>query len=259
MHFKRRLAQIPTIRLLGVRIHVLPLEMLLDLMMAAIRTDSRLLIGNVNVHAMNVAWRQPEFRNFLNEANVVFCDGFGVRLAARILGKPVPYRYTPPDWLPDLCTRCLQDDASLFLLGARPGVADEAASRLVAQFPRLRIAGTYHGYFDKSPDSAENAAVRARINAVQPDVLLVGFGMPLQELWLRDNWCHLDVNVALSCGALFDYVADRTPRPPEWMRQHGFEWLGRLIIEPRRLWRRYLIGNPLFLWRVLRQRLRDTQ
>jgi N-acetylglucosaminyldiphosphoundecaprenol N-acetyl-beta-D-mannosaminyltransferase len=134
-------------------------------------------------------------------------------------------------------------------------VADKAAANLKARFPDLRIVSTHHDYFDKTPGSAENEAVIEQINAVKPNILIVGFGMPLQERWLMENWDHIDANVALTGGAVFDYVSGELQRAPRWMTDNGLEWLGRLLIEPRRLWKRYLIGNPLFIWRVLKQRL----
>ncbi len=96
----------------------------------------------------------------------------------------------------------------------------------------------------------------AEINRLEPDILVVGFGMPLQELWLKENWDRLQVHVGLTGGAVFDYISGRLRRPPQFLVDHGLEWLGRLLIDPRRLWRRYLLGIPLFTWRVIRQRLR---
>ena len=100
----------------------------------------------------------------------------------------------------------------------------------------------------------ENVALVEDINRVKPNLLFVGFGMPLQEFWLMDNWSQIQANVALPVGALFDYVAETIPRAPRWMTDNGLEWLGRLMVEPQRLWRRYIIGNPLFLLRILKQR-----
>jgi N-acetylglucosaminyldiphosphoundecaprenol N-acetyl-beta-D-mannosaminyltransferase len=133
-------------------------------------------------------------------------------------------------------------------------VADKAAACLIERFPDLHIVGIHHGYFDKAPGSPENEAVIQQINDVQPNILVIGFGMPLQEQWLMRNWERIEANVALTGGAVFDYVSGQLRRGPRWMTDHNMEWLARLIIEPRRLWRRYLIGNPLFLWRVLKQR-----
>jgi N-acetylglucosaminyldiphosphoundecaprenol N-acetyl-beta-D-mannosaminyltransferase len=134
-------------------------------------------------------------------------------------------------------------------------VAEKAAAVLQAQVPTLRVVGTHHGYFEKSPGHPDNDAVVQAINAARPDMLIVAFGMPTQEQWLHENWARLEAGAALTVGAAFDYLAGEVQRGPRWMTDHGLEWLSRLVVEPRRLWRRYLLGNPLFLWRVVRQRL----
>jgi N-acetylglucosaminyldiphosphoundecaprenol N-acetyl-beta-D-mannosaminyltransferase len=130
-----------------------------------------------------------------------------------------------------------------------------AARVLHHAFPALKIVGTRHGYFDKTANSVESDGVIRHINDVRPDILVVGFGMPVQEQWLADNWTALDVSVALTGGAVFDYVSGTLRRPPKWMQGVGLEWLGRMLIEPRRLWRRYVVGNPLFMARVVKAML----
>ena len=155
----------------------------------------------------------------------------------------------------ELCEFCEKNEYSLFFLGGRPEIADKAAANLKRSFPSLQVLGTHHGYFNLSPDSAENIEVIQRINTLKPHILLVGLGMPLQEHWLMENWSKLDVNVGLSGGAVFDYISGELRRGPKWITDNGFEWLARLFIEPRRLWKRYIIGNPLFLYRILKQRL----
>ncbi len=126
--------------------------------------------------------------------------------------------------------------------------------RLRERYPDLEISGVHHGYFDHSAGGAASEEVVEEINASAPDILLVGLGMPLQERWLMENIDRLDVGVALTGGAVFDYASGRLRRGPRLLTDNGFEWLARLLLEPRRLWRRYLLGNPLFLLRVLRQR-----
>ena len=244
-----------TIRILGARVDPVTVDELHQRLEQMVRGGGHSLVLNVNVNALNLASTLPWFREFHNKASLVFCDGAGVILGARILGHHIPQRITYADWMWQLAEFAELRGLSLFFLGARPGVAEEGAARLRERFPKLRIVGTQHGYFDKSAGSPDNAAIIESINAVQPDILMVGFGMPLQERWLMENWDHIEARVALTGGAVFDYVSGRLRRPPQWMTQHGLEWLGRLRIEPRRLWKRYLIGNPLFLWRVLRQRL----
>ena len=113
------------------------------------------------------------------------------------------------------------------------------------------MVGYHHGFFDPAANGYENQEVLAHIRNASPDILLVGMGMPLQERWLLENWNALHVPVGLNGGAALSYVAGNTKRAPEWMIRHGLEWLGRMLIEPKRLWKRYFIGNSLFLWRVL--------
>ncbi len=221
--------------------------------------DGRLgLVLNVNAHCLNLCYEDPALRSSLNGADVVFCDGAGVMLAARILGGHIPARITYAAWIWRLADFAAAEGFSLYFLGAQPGVAQEAAKRLRERYPGLRIVGVRHGYFDHSAGSAENEAVLEGINATAPDILLVGLGMPLQERWLSQNRHRLDARVALSGGAVFDYVSGRVLRGPPILTERGFEWLARLLHEPRRLWRRYLLGNPLFLSRVLRQFLWRT-
>src|SRR5262245_14813510 len=242
------------IELLGVHIHTLRRDELLERIAAVIAAQQRAIVSYANVYALNLAYEQPWFRAFLNQSDLVFCDGFGIKWGARLVGARLPERFTPPDWIAHLIQIACRDDFSVFLIGAQAGVTERLAAQFKRRFPQLKIAGTDHGYFDKTPGSAENEAVIQAINAVKPNVLIIGFGMPVQERWLLDHWARLDVNVALTAGAAFDYLAGEVRRAPRWMTDHGLEWLGRLVIEPRRLWYRYVVGNPLFLWCVLQQR-----
>jgi N-acetylglucosaminyldiphosphoundecaprenol N-acetyl-beta-D-mannosaminyltransferase len=244
----------PKISMLGVRIDSIPMPDLLNLIVRAAEEGDRLIVANVNAYAMNLAYTLPSFRTYLNRADVVFCDGFGVKWAARWLGLGELHRHTPPDWVPLLCQQCFQRDLALFFLGGHPGVPDMAAARMREANPGLRV-GVLHGYFDKRSDSEENERVLGVLNGFRPDILVVGFGMPLQEQWVSENGNRINATVVVTVGALFEYLAGSVQRAPTWMTEHGLEWLGRLFIEPRRLWRRYLLGNPLFLWRVLKQRL----
>jgi N-acetylglucosaminyldiphosphoundecaprenol N-acetyl-beta-D-mannosaminyltransferase len=214
------------------------------------------VVLNVNAHCLNLLHEDEELKDFFAAADVVFCDGAGVRLAARLLGARLPERITYADWFPRLASLAEGRGLSLFFLGARPGVAREAARRLLRSHPGLKIAGARHGFFDHRSGSPENEAAVAEINAARPDVLVLGLGMPLQERWLMENRRRLDFGVALTGGAVFDYASGRLRRGPRFLTDNGFEWLARLLVEPRRLWRRYLLGNPLFIARVLAQRWR---
>ncbi len=243
------------ISILGVEINKISKEEILQFILASIQGKQKIIASYGNIHALNLSYQLPWFRDFLNLSDIVFCDGVGVQLAARLLGQRLDHRFTPPDWLGQLTAMCADRGFTLYFLGARPGVAEKAAAKLKEQNPTLQVIGCHHGYFDKTSGSDENEAVIAEINQLKPDLLLVGFGMPAQERWLADNLQRLDIHVALPVGAAFDYVSGETRRAPRWMTDNGLEWLGRLVIEPRRLWRRYIIGIPVFFWRILLQRL----
>lgn len=204
-----------------------------------------------NVHVLNTAFTDPELLDTLNQADLVYCDGAGVALAARLLGHRLPGRMTGADWIEPLCEACAEDKITLYFLGGRPGVTARAARRLEGRHPGLRVAGTHHGYLG-DPDVCHVAV--AAVNAARPGILLVGMGTPTQEKWIAAHRAELQVPVVWAVGALFDFVAGVQPRGPRWMLDNGMEWLYRLYSHPRRLWHRYVIGNPLFIARVLRQR-----
>lgn len=215
----------------------------------------RLVTAYANAHTINLAQELHWFRDFLNQADITFCDGFGVLWGARLLGQRLPERFTPPDWFPELAAACASQGISFYFLGAQAHILGKTAQLLQAQIPGLRITGMQHGYFDQTPGGAANEAVVDAINAAQADILVIGMGQPLQEKWLLENWEKLNPSVTLPVGAMFDYLAGETRRAPRWLTDHGLEWLGRLLVEPARLGERYLLGNPRFLWRVLQQRL----
>lgn len=242
---------VKAVEMFGVRIDALPLNDVLEAIEQTVATKSRAIVTYVNVHGMNLAYTLPWFRAFLNKCDIVFCDGFGVVLGAKLLRHTIPERFTPPDWIDQLAERAANRGYSLFLIGSQDGVAQKAAQKLETRFPHIKIVGTHHGYADKTPGHADNEVVLQKINAAKPDILLVGFGMPIQERWLDNNWDRIDAHVALTVGALFDYMTGEVVRAPRIFTDNGLEWLGRLVIEPRRLWKRYVIGIPLFLLRLL--------
>jgi N-acetylglucosaminyldiphosphoundecaprenol N-acetyl-beta-D-mannosaminyltransferase len=234
--------------LIGVRIDLVKLQTLLDCVLASIRNGSQTTIMYVNVHCMNVAAHDPKYREILERADIVYCDGTGVKLAGRVLGVHIPERTTGADWIYDLAAMCERERLSLFFLGSTAESAEGAAGHLQGVYPALRIAGTAPGY-------GVNSNTVALINDAAPDVLLVGMGTPTQERWIDAHAHELNVSVVWAVGALFDFVSGRIPRGPHWMTEHGLEWLCRLVVEPRKLWKRYFLGNPRFMVRVLRAAL----
>jgi N-acetylglucosaminyldiphosphoundecaprenol N-acetyl-beta-D-mannosaminyltransferase len=200
----------------------------------------------VNVHCMNLAMRDEGYRQILESSDMVYPDGMGVVWACRFFSSPLPERVNLGDCLPELCELCRKRGYRLFLLGGHREVADRAARRLSRDFPGLQIVGTHHGFFS----SGEEASVLDRVRSAKPHVLLVGMGVPKQEKWISRHRGALEVPVLWGVGALFEYFAGVTRRAPTWVRRWGLEWLFRLIMEPGRLWRRYLVGNVSFVLRV---------
>ncbi len=207
-----------------------------------------------NAHASNLASSDPVFRALLNRSDVTYCDGEGLRLAARLLGVVLPPRATLTRWVWPLCGDFASKGISVFLLGSTAANVAQAEKNLVARFPGLRVVGTHHGYFPKR--GPRNEQVLRCIAMARPDVLFVGFGMPAQEYWIEENFASIEASVVMPCGSMIDYVAGAEPVAPVWMARRGFEWLYRLCQHPRALWRRYLLGNPRFIFRVVAQLFR---
>ncbi len=243
----------PTEVLLGVRVHVVDRDDVLAAIGRAIETSHRpVLVNNVNVHAMNVAWRDREFRDILNASDLVFVDGFGVRLGAFLAGLRLGARLTPADWIDDLLRLCGERTWPLYWLGDTDEVGADFAHAISRRHPACRLAGRHHGFFAKQGPASDR--VVEEINASGAKILLVGMSMPIQEKWVWANRGRLNPAVCLAVGGLARIYTGHIRRGPRWMTDRGLEWLYRFAVQPRYTWRRYLLGNPLFLWRVLRDR-----
>ena len=244
----------PEVNVLQTRFHQLTCCELIDYVITMAKQSQKTIVSNVNVRAMNYAYNLPWYREFINRSDLVFCDGFGVLLASRILGYNLrsDHRMTCPDYIENLAKTCERENISLYLLAGKPGVVDKAIQKFKAAAPNLRVDG-HHGYFTKEGD--ENEQIIQKINQFKPDVLYVGFGMPLQERWIIDNLEKIDARVFLPLGACLDFYTGSVYRGPKWMTDSGLEWLSRLLTEPGRLWSRYLVGNVVFMLRVFKERI----
>ena len=198
----------------------------------------------INAHCLNIACRDDEYTLILNGADAVWPDGSGVRLAGKLRHFPVPENVNGTDMFPLICEKPYR----IFLLGAAPGVADTALRKAQEKYPAARFVGAASGFF---ADEAEEQSVIARINELDPDILLVAMGVPKQEKWIAKHRHELKCGVSIAVGGLLDFVSERIPRAPMWMRKLGIEWCYRLYQEPIRLFRRYILGNPLFVLRVI--------
>ena len=236
-----------------VKVHSVSMEDALDRIEAhasrAVATP--LQVAFVNPDCVNIARRDPAYRRTVNQAGLVLPDGIGMRIAGKLLRKPFRQNVNGTDLFPRLCARLGQRGGSLYLLGAQPGVAAGVANWVASHHPGVRVVGAEHGFFS----AEELPQVLARIQAAQPDVLLVAMGAPAQDRWIAQHAAAAGARVALGVGGLFDFYSGRVVRAPQWVREMGLEWAFRLMQEPGRLWRRYLVGNVSFLVAVAMQRL----
>jgi N-acetylglucosaminyldiphosphoundecaprenol N-acetyl-beta-D-mannosaminyltransferase len=236
-------------RIFGIRID----NVSLDNAVTKILTPSSSLCTQtacfVNVNSINLASDNNALISTINNFDFAFADGSGVRIAAQMQGDQLLANVNGTDMLPVLCDRARSNNQSLYLLGSEHDVAGLAAANLQRKYPGLRIAGTHHGYFDEQ-DSQE---VICKINAANTDILLVALGSPIQESWLQENKSRLKVNTAVAVGGLFDFYSGRISRAPVWMRELGMEWVWRLMKEPKNKFHRYVIGNPIFIFRCFFQ------
>ncbi len=225
----------------------------------ALASGRRGYVVTPNVDHLVLYRESKVFRAACDGASLRLADGMPIVWASRLLGRPLRARVAGSDLLPELC-RMAAGGHSVFLLGGAPGVAERAGLRLTARFPGLRIAGVHAPPDEFDPeDEAGEAAVRA-VNSARPALLFVALGTPKQELWVHRHWSRLDVDVALCCGAAFDFIAGVQIRAPGWMQRAGLEWLWRLAHDPGRLWHRYLVRDAAFVgiflkeWRNARSR-----
>ncbi len=212
------------------------------------------IISYLNVHGILIANKNHDFRDVLNQADIVFCDGYGVKIAAKILGVDVGERMSPPDWIDSLFKIAEQKSYRLFFIGDESVVINQFAIMVKEKYPNLIIAGFHHGFFHQDISLSEQ--IVKDISAKTIDVLIVGMGMPLQETWIMTNKHRLNAKVVLSVGALYRWYTHTEKRGPKLLTDNGFEWLTRLLMYPKKVWRRYVLEIPYFLLLILIEKIR---
>jgi N-acetylglucosaminyldiphosphoundecaprenol N-acetyl-beta-D-mannosaminyltransferase len=206
------------------------------------------------VHAVMESQRDKELRRIHNAAGLVTPDGMPLVWLSRLMGFPNVERVYGPDLTLAMCERSIKPRYQHFFYGGGPGVAEKLVLRLRSRFPGLKVCGTYSPPF-RPLTLEEDRAIVAEINATKPDIVWVGISTPKQQYWMAEHVGQLSAPVLIGVGAAFDFHAGIKRQAPRWMQKIGLEWLFRLLSEPRRLWRRYLIDNPWFLWLMLLQAL----
>jgi N-acetylglucosaminyldiphosphoundecaprenol N-acetyl-beta-D-mannosaminyltransferase len=204
----------------------------------------------INADCANLAWNDSEYMNILHKCSINLADGIGLKIAGRMTGRQVRQNVNGTDLFPRLAAIMAEKKRSVFFLGARPEVNEALIEVTREKYPGLVVVGGQHGYFKPEDEKA----VIERINELRPDLLLVAFGAPRQEKWIAANLPNLKVKVAMGVGGLFDFYSGRINRAPVWMREIGMEWFYRFLQEPQRMWKRYFVGNLVFIYRVIRSK-----
>ena len=249
---RRPRARTNNVNVVGVPVRGLSMADLVQTIIDWTETEGMKVAVGVNANVCNLAASDASFREILLTADLDYADGQSIVWAARALGGDVPERVATTDLINPLVTECAARGKKLYLFGAAPGIAQRAGERLAERAPGLQYRAR-DGYVS----AEEMPALLAEIAEYSPDILLVGLGDPLQQAWLADHRAELHVPAVLTCGGLFDWVSGTNRRAPQWMITAGLEWMWRLALEPRRLAKRYLAGNPLFVGRFTVQLLRS--
>lgn len=202
----------------------------------------------VNAHCLSIANKDSVYKKILQRATLVYADGIGPIVASKILGRPLPERTSAPDFIDEIFSVAETKKWSLFLLGNEDNVVRKATENIKKKFPMLIIAGYHGGFF------TNNNEIVKEINLAKPNIVLVGMGTPRQEKWIMNNVDKVNAGTFWAVGGLFDFLSGNRKRASLWIQRLGFEWAFRLVQEPRRLWKRYLFGNVIFLFSVLRER-----
>ena len=239
------------IKLFGLSIDNTRLEQAAADLVGAARDKRRTRVVFVNAHAVNTAMADAAYKATLASADRTYADGSGMAVAARMAGQPLADNINGTDLFPLLCKQSIALGQRMFLLGGRPGVAAQAGCTMSDFGMAEAIAGTHHGYFTRG--GRDEDEVIAKINASGAGIVLVGFGVPLQDQWAERNAARLDAPVIAGVGGLFDFFSGAVSRSPKMMRTVGCEWMWRLALEPQRMAYRYLIGNGIFLVHSARQ------
>lgn len=209
------------------------------------------LLELANPNTLNIAFTNPEFMSILRSADCCVNDGVGIRMAGRMRGVETKYNFAGTDLMPRLFAEAHRD-VRVFFYGATEESNELAVKKITSRYPRVVCAGRVNGYV------AEDEALPV-IAASNADVLMCALGQPKQEYFMHRHLDDLNVKVAVTCGGMFDFFSETKPRAPLAMRKAGMEWVYRLAIEPKRMWRRYVVGNPVFLWRALLSRSSDLR
>ena len=242
------------VNVLGVGISALNMELAAQFITDAVRQRRKGYVCVTNVHAVMEGFDDPRVKAAINGSMLSTPDGMPLVWLGRLAGRKEMGRVYGPDLMLRLCGDSCREGFRHFFYGGANGAAAEMAARLAERFPGLTVAGIYEPPF-RSLTGMEEGALTEMVRAARPDFFWVGLSTPKQDKFMAEYLSKLEVTVMLGVGAAFDFHSGRIRQAPAWMQRIGLEWLFRLCMEPRRLWKRYLKHNPRFVYHVVRQLL----
>ena len=245
------------VNILGVGVHALNLSSAIDVLDRAVANGQKGYVAVTGVHGIMEAQDDSKFKNILNQALLTTPDGMPTVWIGRDRGYSDMRRVYGPDLMLNVCRRFVDRGCNHFLYGGEPGVAKNLAEHLEKIVPGVRIVGTYTPPF-RPLNLAEERDLIRRVRELRPEFFWVGLSTPKQERFMAEYIDKLDTKVMLGVGAAFDILSGRVKDAPDWVKTSGLQWLHRLFQDPRRLWKRYLINNPRFAYRILRENLTTT-
>lgn len=240
---------------LGVKVSAIDLERAVDIASQWIDAENRGYICVTGVHGVMEAQSDPEFRRILNHAAINTPDGMPMSWVGHLQGFPQMDRVYGPDFLTAMCQLSVQRGYRHFLYGGQPGIAELLKKSLQSKHPGLHVVGTYTPPF-RDLTAEEEAEVFTLVWSAKPHILWVGLSTPKQERFMAEYIDRLQVPLLVGVGAAFDYHTDRIRDCAPWIKRAGLQWLHRLLQDPKRLWKRYLLNNPMFVWKIALQLLR---
>lgn len=247
LYFSKNKTLTKKVKIFDVLFDNLKLNEVMDFVKNSIENNLKKTIFFINADCLNKTFNDEEYKHILKKSDLLLPDGSGVNMACNILDKPLCENVNGTDMLPHICELAQENGYRIYLLGAKNGVAYKMKEELRKKYPNIIIVGVDNGYFRNQREEIE--AIK-KINRTKTNILLVAMGAPVQEKFIKKYKSRINTNIIFAVGGLFDFYSNRIKRAPLFLREIGFEWVYRILQEPKRMWRRYVVGNPLFLFRV---------
>lgn len=242
-------------QIFGVRFLNIEAYRALEILSSLMEKDKAQSVGFVHAHSVNIAREDPDYKRVINNFDEVLPDGVGLEMAAKFKGIKIKENLNGTDFSPRVFELFAKKKKTVFLLGGHPGVAERAARILRERHKGLVISGCAHGYDTDKRDEEICAAIRG----ASPDVIVVSLGAPIQEKWIDIHKNLFGKKLFIAFGGLLDFIAGVYQRAPLWIRKIKMEWFFRLCLNPKQFWKRYLIGNPIFLFYAIREAVEERK